>query len=416
MNPNRFYTRTTLLLISSLTVMAGTTIAPTLPSLQSHFSEIENVGFWIRLILTLPGLFIVMASPVAGYLLDRGNRLRLLIPSMILYGLAGSSGLYLESVGAILAGRALLGVAVAGIMTSATTLIADYYEGPIRSRFMGWQAAFMNFGGVVFLTAGGTLAERGWRWPFAIYLSALLMVPLALSALSGPKKIPGITETIKTGNNGKTTADSSRLLIFIYAIVFSAMVVFYFIPLHIPYYLEKLTNAGPTLSGMAIALATFCGAITSFSYGKIRSRLGYLPILGLIFGLMGIGYLTIALSSSYPVVLAGLAVSGLGMGLMFPNMNVWLTTEVSPSVRGRAIGGFTTAVFLGQFVSPFAGQPIVDQFGLVNLFGIAGILMLNLALAFVIWKKQILDSIMQVKKEPIVETVSVKTRSRKISG
>jgi MFS family permease len=335
---------------------------------------------------------------------------------MILYGLAGSSGLYLESVGAILAGRALLGVAVAGIMTSATTLIADYYDGPARSRFMGWQAAFMNFGGVVFLTAGGALAERGWRWPFAIYLSALLMVPLALSALSGPKKIPGITETIKTGNNGKATADSSRLLIFIYAIVFSAMVVFYFIPLHIPYYLEKLANAGPTLSGMAIALATFCGAITSFSYGKIRSRLGYLPILGLIFGLMGTGYLTIALSSSYPVVLAGLAVSGLGMGLMFPNMNVWLTTEVSPSVRGRAIGGFTTAVFLGQFVSPFAGQPIVDQFGLVNLFGIAGILMLNLALAFVIWKKQILDSIMQVKKEPIVETVSVKTRSRKISG
>lgn len=68
---------------------------------------------------------------------------------MVLYAITGSSGIYLESLGAILAGRALLGVAVAGVMTTATTLIADYYEGTVRAR-VSWQAAFMSFGGVVF--------------------------------------------------------------------------------------------------------------------------------------------------------------------------------------------------------------------------------------------------------------------------
>jgi len=143
------------LLVSSLTVMAGATIAPALPSMQAHFAEVKQAGLLIRLVLTLPALFIVLAAPIAGWFLDRNGRLRLLIPAMVLYGIAGSSGLYLDTIGSILAGRALLGVAVAGIMTAATTLVADYYEGQARAQFMGWQAAFMSFGGVVFLTAGG---------------------------------------------------------------------------------------------------------------------------------------------------------------------------------------------------------------------------------------------------------------------
>ena len=418
MNTNRFSTKITLLLVSTLTVMAGATIAPALPSLQAHFSEVKNVGLWIRLVLTLPGLFIVLAAPVAGYLLDRGSRLRLLVPAMLLYGIAGSSGLYLDSVGSILAGRALLGVAVAGIMTSATTLIADYYEGPARSRFMGWQAAFMNLGGVIFLTSGGGLAELGWRWPFAIYLLAILMIPLVFTALGDPEKPTVKKEFSKTENNGKAKAGFSPLLIFIYGVAFGGMIIFYFIPVHIPFYLEKLTGAGPTISGMAIALATFCSTVTAFSYGRIRNRLGYLSILALTFGLMGIGYLLIALGNSYPVVLTGLSVGGLGMGLMFPNLNVWLTTEVPAAVRGRAVGGFTTAVFLGQFISPVAGQPIVDLFGIGKLFGIAGIFLLNISLAVIVWKKPILDFTRQVKQrevkqDTVTETVSVKTKSQK---
>ena len=118
--------------------------APALPSINDHFSEIEYSGLLVRLVLTLPALFIVLAGPLTGWFLDRKGRLRLLVPAMLLYAIAGSSGLYLDSIWAILAGRALLGVAVAGIMTSATTLIADYYKGPERAQLMGWQAAFTS--------------------------------------------------------------------------------------------------------------------------------------------------------------------------------------------------------------------------------------------------------------------------------
>lgn len=376
-------------MISSLTVMSGATIAPSLPSMQTYFAEVPHVGFWIRLVLTMPALLIVISAPLSGLIVDRSGRLRLLIPSLLLYGVAGSSGLYLDSIGAILVGRALLGVAVAGAMTTATTLIADYYDGPERSKFMGYQAAFMGVGGVLFLTGGGALAELGWRWPFAIYLFSLILIPLTLLTLREPVREEASSQS------GESTASYEKkpfkLLAFIYVAGFTGMTIFYFIPLQIPFYLEMLVDAGPTISGFAIALSTTFAVMTSLMYGRIYARTGYVVVLGLNFGLMGLGYILIGFADSLLPVLAGLMICGLGMGLMFPNLNVWLTREVSPSIRGRAVGGLTTSVFLGQFMSPMASQPLVASFSPGVMYWSAGMLLLFLAMLFVLFRKSILS-------------------------
>ncbi len=182
-NPNTFVIKATLLLASTLTVMSGATIAPSLPAMQIQFAELENVEFWVRLVLTMPALFIVIGSPVAGQLVDTIGRKPLLLGAAILYGLAGSSGFVLNSLFAILGGRALLGLAVAGVMVSATTLIADYYQGDDRANFMGLQAAFMGFGGVLFLSVGGFIAELSWRFPFLIYQLYWLNLPTLMFPL-----------------------------------------------------------------------------------------------------------------------------------------------------------------------------------------------------------------------------------------
>jgi MFS family permease len=187
-NPNASLTKATLLLVSTLTVMSGATIVPSLPAMQVQFSALPEVDLWVRLVLTIPALLIVVGSPVAGMIVDRLGRKPLLIDALLLYGLAGSSGFVLNSLFAILIGRALLGLAVAGIMVSATTLIADYYSGAYRATFMGLQAAFMGLGGVLFLSVGGVLADLNWRFPFLIYLLAWLLLPMAITALYEPPR------------------------------------------------------------------------------------------------------------------------------------------------------------------------------------------------------------------------------------
>jgi MFS family permease len=145
---------------------------PALPQIEAFFRDAPNAAFWVKLMLTIPALFTAIAAPFVGIIIDRFGRKPLLVAATLLYGAAGGSGLVLSTLPLLLVGRALLGLSVAAIMTTATTLIADYYRGSKREQVMGLQAAFVSYGGVAFLILGGVLADLGWRFPFAIYLMA----------------------------------------------------------------------------------------------------------------------------------------------------------------------------------------------------------------------------------------------------
>ena len=360
----------TLLLASTLTVMSGATISPSLPAMQAYFSEVENVEFWIRLVLTIPALFIVIGSPIAGQIVDKLGRKPLLLGSALLYGVAGSSGFWLGSIFAILGGRALLGLAVAGIMVSATTLIADYYQGDERANFMGLQAAFMGFGGVLFLSGGGFISDLNWRYPFLIYLFAWLLVPAIFLFLFEPAKDRHKEKSKAEDSNASLPI---KLLILIYGAALLQQVVFYLIPVQLPFYLEQLTGASGTQTGLAIAFATLFSAFSSMAYGRVKQKMSFIGILAIAFFTMGLGYVGIGLVSNYWLMLLVLIPAGVGLGLIMPNLNVWASNEVPDALRGRVLGGLTTFMFLGQFVSPIVSQPVSNQLGLTATYGLAGV-------------------------------------------
>jgi len=386
-NSNSFPTKATLLLVSTLTVMAGATIAPSLPAMQEHFKEAPNAALWVRLVLTLPALFIVLGSLLAGVVVDRFGRKPLLLAAAAVYGLAGASGYVLDSLFHILIGRAFLGFAVAAIMVTATTLIADYYTGSARAAFLGLQAAFMALGGVVFLSLGGFLADQNWRFPFLIYLFAWLLVPLIIWAISEPQRT--INSATQDGISDSGPAFPVKLLAFIYGIALLSQIIFYLIPVQLPFYLKELANANASQSGLAIALATLFSAISSLFYGKIKQRLGFFSLLVMAFGLMGAGYSIIGLVNQYALVLVGLAIAGSGLGLLMPTLNLWIASEVSDAARGRALGGSTMFFFLGQFLSPLISQPVSQAVGLSTTYALAGGLMLVCGLALMALQRPI---------------------------
>ncbi len=290
-NANSALTKATLLLASTLMVMSGATISPSLPAMQAHFANVPNAEFWVRLVLTVPALFIVLGSPIAGQIVDKVGRKPLLLGSAILYGFAGSSGFVLNSLFAILAGRALLGIAVAGVMISATTLIADYYQGDTRADFMGLQAAFMGFGGVLFLSIGRFIADLSWRFPFLIYLSSwvlLLGIALTLYEPSSPAKV--IAEP--TAASSSTERLPIKLLALVCASVWLQQIAFYLIPVQLPFYLQQLSGATATQTGLAIAFSVLFSALASMGYGRLKKRLSFIKILAIAFGLIGIGYVS----------------------------------------------------------------------------------------------------------------------------
>ena len=350
----------TLLLASTLTVMAGATIAPAQTAMRDAFLDTPAVDLLVRLAVTLPALAIALSARLAGSLADRIGRRRLLSWGAGLYAVAGASGLVLPTLPLILAGRAVLGLAVAAIMTSATALIGDYFDDERRSQVLGWQAGMMAFGGTVFLLLGGGLAELGWRLPFAIYLAPIALLPLLVRLPAPPER---------TGAVGAAPAVVPwRAVLPICALASFGMIAFYLLPTQLPFYLERLGISGGIGSGVLLAMVTSLAGIASLSYGRLSRGLSHQATMVLAFGLLAAGYAVVGAAGGIVWAVAGLVVAGPGAGLLLPTFNGWVSELVAPERRGAALGALTAAVFLGQFVSPLASQPIADAANLSAAF------------------------------------------------
>lgn len=365
--------RMTLLLAASLAVMSSAAISPALPAIRAAFAGVENIDFWVRLLLTLPALFIVIGAPAAGMIVDRTQRRKpLLIASVALYGVSGLWGYLAQSLTMILISRAVLGLAVAGILTTTATLIAAYYSGRTRAQFLGYQAAFMGVGGVVFLTLGGVLADVNWHTPFLVYLLAFAVLPLVFMYIYEPARPPA---------PAPGTAAAGRaplgLMLFVYGVTALTQVVFNLVPVQIPFLLGELVGASASQAGLVTSFMPVFFALTSAMGGRINARFNHIPVIAAGFLIAGAAYLLLGSATGWGMVLLALPIGGVGIGLIMPNVNIWLNDETPPALRGRVLGGITTSLFLGQFASPILAQPILDATGsLSTMYAVVGALVL----------------------------------------
>ena len=360
-----------------MSVLAAVVITPSLPDMAVAFRDLPNADFLVRLTLSLPALFVAIGAPFAGIILDKWGRKPVLIGSLILYGISGTSGFYLESLTGILVGRALLGLSVAGIMSGFTTLIADYFSGSKLSQFMGYQGAFIGAGGVIFVFLGGILADIGWRLPFLIYVASFLILPSLLLTVNEPKIRTEISKVAKA-------VFPLKKLALVSVTAFSGMLIFFIFPVQIPFYLTSFSEVSNTQIGLAFSLQAGVAVITSLQYHRLKARFSFLAISSFFYLTLGINHLIVSLSPDYGVVLIGMLIGGIGLGVIPPNLNTWVTSVAPPALRGRAIGIMTTFLFLGQFGAPIFSQPIVTAAGFSTTFVIFGIVALVLTLAFFI--------------------------------
>ncbi len=372
MNAKR-YLKITLLLISTLTVMAGALIAPALPKMAQSFGDRPDAAFLTKMVLTMPALLIAITSPFAGALVDRFGRLRLLRAAMIFYAIAGGAGLFLENIYWLLISRALLGMAVAFIMTIVTTLVGDYLEGEERGRFLGIQGGFMAFGGTVFVSVSGLLSDISWRLPFAVYLLSIPFLFFVYRYLHEPK---AAEEGAEDAVLSVPTGGKLRLYLTVYATVFFGMALFYLAPAQLPFLMESIGVTQASLASIGLVVITLTAAVMSISYQRIKGYWTFQQVYVFTFLMMGLGFGSVFWATNFTGVVAAMAVAGLGAGLLMPNTSFCLLSNAPPRMRGRVLGGMTSAIFLGQFFSPVLVQPSVRVFEFGGTYLLSGLLSL----------------------------------------
>ncbi|UZD93101.1 MFS transporter [Pseudomonas corrugata] len=341
-----------LMLGSSLTIMGSVMVAPILPRLGAEFGPVEpRADLLVPLAVTGPALAIALCAPLAGWLADRVGRKTLLVLATLFYALLGALPALLDSLPAIVGTRLLFGCTEAAVMTCCATLIADYWHGEERLRYVNRQVVTIGLVGALFFVVGGALGEHSWRSPFLLYLLPLLLVPAMLKVLWEPPLARHKAVQQPADETGPSRV-AVRQLVVGYLMILGGMVLTFVVPVQAPMLLVSLGITSSTMIGLAAGLSLLATLGGSLMWPLLRRRLGIAGCNALLLGLIGVGLWLLMRGQSYNAVLVAVFIQGLGSGLLVPNVMAPVMNALTASTRGRGLGGFTSFLYIGQFVSP----------------------------------------------------------------
>lgn len=336
-----------LVLGSSLTVMGSVMIAPILPKLGAEFGPLTpQADLLVPLAVTGPALAIAVCAPLAGWLADRVGRKALLVIATLLYALLGALPAVLGDLQSIVAVRLLFGVAEAAVMTCCATLIADYWQGEERLRYINRQVVTIGLVGALFFVVGGALGEHSWRLPFLLYLLPLLLVPAMVKVLWEPVRTQPSVEV-----QGPERVAILPLVLG-YLLILVGMVLSFVVPVQTPILLVGLGVTSSTLIGLSAGLSLLATLGGSLAWPLLRRRLGIAGTNAVLLLLLALGLWLLMRGQSYNQVVLAVVIHGLGAGLLVPNVMAPMMEALSARTRGRGLGGFTACLYFGQFVSP----------------------------------------------------------------
>lgn len=262
---------------------------------------------------------------------------------LVIYLIGGIIPQFVASIELLLALRLLLGAGVGLLMPLAMSLINDYYTGKERTKMMGYNSAFSNFGGIITILLAGWLASFGWRVPFNVYFLGLFIFVLVFFFLpKGEIQKPDKNET------------KSRLPLIAYGFALAMggiMLAYYSVATNMALFLEQNKIGGSTLAGTIVSFTTVGGMITSIFLVQLEMTFKKFVIPVMLFG-MGVAFLFLSFTSSVPLVILSVCLIGFGQGSLFPILTLKTLDSVPMFQADQAVALTSSFTFLGQFLSP----------------------------------------------------------------
>jgi EmrB/QacA subfamily drug resistance transporter len=398
-----------IMLATLLAAMDQTIVATALPRIVGDLHGFSHLSWVITAYLITSTVTI----PAYGKLSDLYGRRRMFVISISTF-LAGSAlcGLA-QSMGELIAFRALQGIGAGGLLPLSQAAIADLFSPRERGRYQGFVGAMWGTASIVGPLAGGSLTDSiSWRWIFLINLPlGILALVVVMRTMGGGGRVRrhqldfagaatlgvGITLILLASSWGGTTVSlgSARVvgtaaagvaLVVAFVVIerrasepllwlglFSDRVVslasiagaligavMFGVTVYVPVFVQGVQGGSAVSSGLALLPLSLCWSLTSAAGGQLVARTGryrWLPILGSALVLAGFLLLSqVGLETSRTVLILELVVIGLGMGTMVQVYLVATQNAVAPSQIGVA----TAAL---QFFRTIGGSLAVTGLG-----------------------------------------------------
>jgi EmrB/QacA subfamily drug resistance transporter len=407
-----------IMLATLLSALDQTIVATALPVIADDLQGFNNLSWVVTAYL----LSTTVTVPLYGKLSDLYGRRRLFVVSISIF-LAGSAlcGLA-QSMGQLIAFRALQGIGAGGLIPLSQAAIADLFSPRERGRYQGYIGAMWATAAVAGPLLGGTLTDAAsWRWIFLINLPlgaiALAVVLKTMRMHHEPREHTidyggalalsiGVTAVLlATAWGGTSYAWDSPEVIAAAVIGVGGVAAFgvierrvpepllplglfrsrtfavstasalliggvlFGITIYVPVYVQRVLGASATGSGVVLIPLSFGWVLASMASGQLISRTGRykaFPVIGSVLVLVGCILLAmLGKDSSRLAVTLDLTVVGLGMGTMFQTFVIATQNRVQMSELGVA----TAAI---QFFRSMGGSLAVAGLGALLTAKLAG--------------------------------------------
>ena len=355
-----------------------TSIMADIPSIATDeaYGRLMAVFMWVYAFL----------SPVGGFIADRFNRRWTVIASLAVWSLVTWMTGHVRTYDELWWARAAMGVSEAFYIPAALALIADFHQGPTRSRAVGIHQTGI-YAGQALGGIGGVIADSafGWRSGFqwfglaGILYSFVLLVGLPAAPAGSESQTPKKTRVKILPTLRALFGVGSFLLLILY-FTLPAMPA-WLVRNWMPSVLADTFHLGQGRSGFSatlwVTMASMVGALAggmladrwmrSTPRGRIyASAAGVLMIVPAV---LGIGY-----APSLSVAIAFLILFGIGWGFFDANNMPILCQIVGPEYRATGYG-------LMNLVSIGTGAWITVKMGALRdqgaspsmIFGLCGI-------------------------------------------
>ncbi|SNS25671.1 Predicted arabinose efflux permease, MFS family [Sphingomonas laterariae] len=360
----RFWTALAGPALVSLIPMA---VAPALPAMAQEFAAGHDGALFAQMIMTMPAIMLILGAPLASLACERIGIRPTFLAAAALFTVAGGAGLLVDGFAALAASRLLLGLAGGAIQTCTLALVGRWYQEDARHAVLGWMVSLASAVAIAGLILGGWLVDiAGWRGPFALYLLGLVL--LLLGVLAVERHAPG--EHVAEDSGGFRPL----LPLWPFYLAILALTLAMFMPgIQGPFLIAERGTGSAALSGLIVAASPIGAVLSSAGFATIRRHASERAVLGLTALLLGGGCVMAAMAGSTAGIVAGFFVTGLGAGMVEPNIGSIILGRSPHALHARASSLMISAMFLGQFLNPLAADPLHVGFGTAGAFlGIGG--------------------------------------------
>ena len=330
-------------------ILANSVLTPNIPDVLADLGQSDSRAGILVAATPMPG---VLMAPIIGVLADRYGRRYVLVPCLVLFGLAAIATALAPTFPALLVARFVQGIGGAGLINLAVVLIGDNWDGIERTKLIGRNSAVLTVCLALVPSLAGAIGDlASWRWAFALGAAALPIAAISWQRL--PADRPGTEQSIVGQLRGAALVlRQPTILTVLGAGVLLFTVIFGVFLTALPVHLEDEfgLSAGPR--GLILSSFAVGASVTAFNLGRIRARFSARTVLVAACSLIAVAAAAIGLAPTIILVILATTIYGLGDGAAIPALQDLITSAAPPEQRASVLAAWVSGIRLGQTVGP----------------------------------------------------------------